>query len=224
MIRQNATKADIEFLSQYGLKESELKNAMRYHFEQKEYVSQEGEPIHTLFFVLCGKAKVCINVSDGNQLLLCYFQSKGIVGDIELMAGRSDAVATMQAISEFECVGLPISDCEVFLKNNVIFANQIGKELAEKLLSNINNRAITSLQPLEARLCAYIAQTSTHGVFRENHTEVAEMLATSYRHLLRCLNLLCINKILTKEAYGYKIIDYKSLSEKAGDLYTMEDR
>ena len=217
---QNTTKADMEFLMQCGLQESELINAKRYFFEQREYVSKEGEPIYNLLFVVCGKAKVCINVSDGNQLLLCYFQSKGIVGDIELMTGRRAAIATMQAISDFECIGLPISDCEIILRSNAAFANRIGKELAEKILQDTTNRAITSLQPLEARLCAYIAQTATHGVFRENHTEVAEMLATSYRHLLRCLNMLCMNGVLEKAESGYKIIDICELSKKAGDLYT----
>ena len=222
MKKQTMIQSDFDLLSQYGLHGIDLKNAGRFLFEQGEYLLREGEPIDCIYFIVSGKAKVCLNVSNGRQLLLCYFMSNGIFGDVELMTGMCTAFTTMQAVSDFICVGLPLKVYAPVLKNNVAFINHIGKELAEKLMQSNINRAITVLHPLEARLCAYITQIASGGIFRETLTEVAELLGTSYRHLLRSLDKLCQDKILQKQVYGYRIIDQQALNKRAGDLYVLK--
>ena len=219
---QNIMKSDLDLLLQYGLHDIDLKDAERFFFEQGDYLLREGEPIDCIYFVVSGKAKVCLNISNGRQLLLSYFLSEGIIGDAELMIGRHTAITTLQAVSDFICIGLPLTVYAAALKNNITFVNYIGKELAEKLMQSSINRAITILQPLDARLCAYITQTASGGIFRETLTEVAELVGTSYRHLLRCLDKLCKDKILQKQVYGYQIINQHELNKKAGDLYVLK--
>lgn len=209
-------------LLQYGLRDIDLQNAVRITFLQGEYLFREGEPLEYILFVVSGKAKVFLNLSNGKGLLLCYFVSKGIIGDLELMTDAHTAFSTMQAVSEFVCVGLPLSVYSSALKSNIGFVNYVGKELAEKLMQSGVNGAITILQPLEARLCAYIIQTESHGIFRETLTEVANLLGASYRHLLRCLSKLCKDGILRKEPCGYRIYNQQALNKKAGDLYMLK--
>jgi len=77
------------------------------------------------------------------------------------------------------------------------------------------------LQSLETRLSAYIMQTASDGEFRETLTEVALMLGCSYRHLLRSLNKLCQQGVLSKEESGYHVVNSTRLAELAGDLYVL---
>lgn len=221
MTKHALTKSDADLLSQYGLKATELKKALRLTFGQGEYLSREGEALRYLYFVVSGKAKVLLSLSDGKQLLLAYFISKGIIGDIELMTDVQSNQATLQAASELICIAIPLKEYKSMLKNNNTFINHVGKELAEKLMQRAVNGAITTLQPLENRLCAYILQTAEEGLFNEVLTEVAAMVGGSYRHLLRCLEKLCSEGILKKEPKAYRIADIQLLKDKTGDLYLL---
>ncbi|WOO37548.1 cyclic nucleotide-binding domain-containing protein [Anaerocolumna sp. AGMB13020] len=55
--------------------------------------------------------------------------------------------------------------------------------------------------------------------FHENLTEIAELLGTSYRHLLRTLSELCDQGILKKEGSSYIVTDERTLMELSADLY-----
>lgn len=55
--------------------------------------------------------------------------------------------------------------------------------------------------------------------FHENLTEIAELLGTSYRHLLRTLSELCDKGILKKEGSSYIVTDERTLMELSADLY-----
>ena len=214
-------EADTSLLLQYGLHKLDLKKASRFHFEQGEYLSREGEPLNYIYFIISGKAKVLLSLSDGKQLLLADFISKGIIGDIELMADVRFNQTTLKAVTELVCIALPLNEYRDALKSNVAFLNHIGRELAEKLMQRAVNGAITTLQPLETRLCAYILQTASDGAFRENLTEVADMVGGSYRHLLRCLDKLCRDSVLEKGEGFYKIVNEGELAERTGDCYVL---
>ena len=55
--------------------------------------------------------------------------------------------------------------------------------------------------------------------FGENLVNIAELLGSSYRHLLRTFNTLCKKGVFIKENGIYKIINKPLLEELAGDLY-----
>ena len=211
-----------ELLKQYGLGTLDLKHAECYLFEQREFLSHAGEPLKSIYFIISGKAKVFITLSGGKQLLLAHFTTKGMIGDIELVTNKPVNYTTIQAVSDLKCITIPLDIYSSELKANNRFINIVAKELAEKLTQRVINSAITTLHPLETRLCAYIAQSSVNGIFRETLTDVAVMLGTSYRHLLRCLKNLSAAGILCKEHSGYRIIDQKSLVSSAGDLYVLK--
>jgi len=222
MKKKPLSNSDMELLSQYGLNAAELTKALRLSFAPGEYLSREGEALRYLYFVVSGKAKVLLSLSDGKQLTLAYFISKGIIGEVELMTNVQTNQATLQAVTEFDCIALPLEEYRAMLKNNNAFINHVGKELAEKLMQRAINGAITTLQPLETRLCAYILQTANKGQFDEPLTEVAAMVGASYRHLLRCLNQLCDGGILEKQAKAYRIINRQALMAMTGDLYVLK--
>jgi len=221
MKKKPLNDTDRAILYQYGLENVDLKKALHLYFSQGEYLSREGEALKYLYFVVSGKAKVILSLSDGKQLLLGNFISRGIIGDVELMTDIQTHQATLQAVTDFECIALPLDEYKATLKDNNTFINHVGKELARKLIGRAVNGAINTLQPLETRLCAYIMQTATDMHFNEQLTEVAVMVGASYRHLHRCINKLCDDKILEKQARAYRIIDHQALQDMSGDFYVL---
>ena len=213
---------DRHLLGRYGIHDAKQYPALRHTFEPGEYLLREGEPIEYIYFVVSGKAKVFLSLSDGKRLLLAYFMSRGVIGDVELMTNNHNAISTTQSVTKFVCVALPRNICKDKLYSNVEFVNNIAKELAGKLVQRVNGGTISSLQPLEFRLCAYIIQSESGGIFRETLTEVAEFVGASYRHLLRRLDKLCSDQVLRKEPGGYRILDYQALCKKAGNLYELK--
>ena len=99
--------------------------------------------------------------------------------------------------------------------------------LAKKLDYLCINSSTNLLYPLEKRLASYINTVAIfmespdgdeYLWFNENLTYLAELLGTSYRHLLRTLNDLCTQGVIHKEKEGYRVVDKVHLS-KIGDLY-----
>ena len=80
------------------------------------------------------------------------------------------------------------------------------------------------LYPLENRVSGYILATSERHNdnslrFYGNLTEMAELLATSYRHLLRTLRDLIDKGILRKRSGYYEIMEVEILKNLSSELY-----
>jgi len=219
--KRQLTDADNVLLQHYGFERADLPKAIHLSLTGGEYLSREGEALDYVCIVVSGTVKVLFGLSDGKQLLLAYFLSKGIIGDIELMTNGPTHQTTLQAVTDFQCIALPLAEYRTVLKNNITFINHVGRELAKKLTQRAVNSTINTLQPLETRLCAYITQTAYKGQLNEPLTEVALMVGASYRHLLRCLNKLCNDRILAKQNKNYCIIDQQAIQAMAGDMYIL---
>ncbi len=202
-------------LADYGLWDIPADACMCLSFQPGEAILQEGLPITWLAIVVSGKAKVCSTAPNGKHLILCYYLSKGMVGDMELMAGLDTATATMIAITEFTCIAIPFRGYAAKLKSNTEFLNKLGKELAEKLVRCSDNFVLAALHSGEERLCAYILQTSHDGIFSDIITDASGSVGMSYRHVLRLLKALCAEGVLEKRESGYRILDREGLARRA---------
>ena len=209
-------ESDICFLKNYDLLDIDMNKAVRFIFDQGEYLFYEGDPIDYIYFIVSGKARMYQNAPNGRRLLSYYYSVNEIIGDIELMTGRRTAFTSIQAISEMVCIALSLDIYSTELRKDLSFVNFIGAGLAGKLIKSAEYSAEIILQPLEVRLCAYIQQATNNDVFRETLTDVAGVLGSDYRHLLRRLNILCKDKILQKETGGYRILDHHGLIKKSG--------
>ena len=184
-------------------------------YKAGETILREGMPMEYLLLIISGKAKVCSSTKEGKDLVLCYYVSDGILGDIEMMMDTFVAVSSVVAITDFECVGVPYKQYASELKQNLAFLNRVGKELSFKLLQSSQNCVFTTLYSGEERLCAYILQTSYDDIFCETLTDVSCTIGTSYRHLLRMLKQLSSDGVLIKKENGYYIADRRELIARA---------
>lgn len=206
-------------LASYGLEDLPEEVWTRKRFEQGEFLCLEGYPLPQLLFLLSGTAKACVTAANGKTILYSFYQGSGVLGDVELMLPDPGfpATSSVQAVTAVRCVGLPMDMARRLARERARFAYALGEALAQKLDHASRQHAQSLSYPLQARLCAYIAQVRQDGVFSERLTELAEMLGVSYRHLLRILEGLCAQGVLRKERGRYRIVDPAALEALAAE-------
>ncbi len=205
----------LQKLDQYGLSHIPKQVCQYIVFSPGELLVREGEPISYFYIVISGRAKVCCNAPDGNSLILCWYVSDGVIGEVGLMAGCCAATTTVVAISEFACIAIEHSFCMEEVKRNLAFSNALGKEMAKKLIVRTNDFSAQAFYTGEQRLCSYILEASYRNVFNDMLTDVASSVGISYRHLLRILKQLCTDGVLQRREIGYCILDMDALKQRA---------
>lgn len=204
-----------------------MKNDMRLlKFDKHEYLSREDEDLEYLLFFIQGKAKVFKTLPNGRNLLLAFYKHFRVIGDIEVVKNQS-STGTIQALSTCYCLAISMEKARLELTKDRKFLKFTCESLAEKLAAISMNSSINLLYPLENRLSSYINESLIYEKneenlyidFDENLINIAEMLGSSYRHLLRTFNTLCKKGVLEREGGKYKIINKALLKDLAGDLY-----
>ncbi|MBA4347767.1 MAG: Crp/Fnr family transcriptional regulator [Clostridiales bacterium] len=215
MLKQKLPAQYTPALAEYGLDWLDLSATQLIRYERGEWMLLAEQEIPYLYILLSGKAKVCMSDESGRNLLLCYYVSEGIMGDIELMMGRREAISSVQAVSPVVCIGLPLHVYANELLSHLPFVLRVAKGLSVKLHASVSSTTEIILRPFEARLGTYLLHGAQGGVFSERLTDVSEQLGVSYRHLLRSLKALCEEGLLGKRPDGYHILNVERLREKA---------
>ena len=211
-------------LERYGLQASELQGLKIKIFDEGDYLCMEGQKLNDLLIVLSGSAKAYVLAENGKRLLLHFYQGQGLeteslIGEMELIRQTSCALTSITAVETVCCIAIPLKSNEMVLLKNNTFLLRLGKSIADKLNRQTRSNAINMLYPVDARLCSYIELTARGNIFHEKLTDVADLLGTSYRHLLRILENLCSRHILTKTSAGYTILDRKALNQIGKGFY-----
>lgn len=218
MKRHKLPKEYLPMLREYGLSHIPIENLYLLHFARGEYLYQINTKPEYLMIVVKGRAKVCRASENGKNLMLAFYSGTGLMGDIELLLGLQTSASDAQAISPFTAIGIPLTYKDELL-SSLAFINKLAHGLARNVEQNSQNMVATILNPLEARLCSYISIMQVDGWFCEKLIELAELMGTSYRHLLRTLTALCDQSILQKQGKRYLILDNAALKHLGGDMY-----
>lgn len=190
-------------------------------FSKGEHIYKENERLDYLYFFVDGKAKVYLTLSNGKSLLLCFYHEFMLLGDMEI--ATSELISTnVQVVEDTYCIGIPTEKVKLYLLNDVKFLRYMSNSLGKKLNRCSKNSSINLLYPLENRLASYILAMGEN--IDENLTEISELLGTSYRHLLRTINIMCQKHLIERKDKGFKIINMKTLIKLASDLYIKLDR
>jgi CRP-like cAMP-binding protein len=220
-----------QYIQKYNMNEIFSKDMKPFmdllNYKKNEHMMKDSEEINYLLFLVEGKAKVYVTLSNGKSLLLCFYQGFMMLGDLEIL-NSNHAISNVQVIEETYCIGISFENVRKYLLEDAKFLRYICSSLGRKLIQCSNNSSINLLYSLENRLAGYILTTGEiiHDqgreaiMFDENLTQIAELLGTSYRHLLRTLNFLCKKGILRKEKQGYyQVINIVELRRLSADLY-----
>ena len=207
--------AGIRALNAYGLNPDLLSGCRLHRYFSGETIFRQGYALETILFVIRGTAKVCLNARNGRNLILCYYASDGMLGDVEFATGESAATATVIAVTDFLCAAVPLLENAELLKGNLAFMNRVADGLSRKLLRSCDAHVASALYTSEQRICSYILMARQNGWFREYLTDAAQTVGVSYRHVLRIMNALCEAGILSKTGSGYKIENMKALKNRS---------
>lgn len=218
------------YISKYNMDEIFSKDMKEYmevfKYNKNEYICREGEKLKYLLFFVEGKAKVYSSLSNGKSLLLCFYKPFMVIGDVEFI-DIDTANSNVQALDEACCIAIDMEIIRQLCIEDAKFLKYMCHCLREKLMRLGKYSSINLLYPLENRLASYILAVTSRSsnedgtdiIFDGNLSEVAELLGTSYRHLLRTLNNLCGQSVIKKIPGGYEVVHLCKLQALAGDLY-----
>lgn len=185
-------------------------------YEPNESIVSYHNPLENLYFLLSGKAKIYMLHEDGKSSLIQFLQKGDWIGELTLL-GIERQHKDVVAINECICLSLPLKVASKKLLSNNEFLLYLNRYLASKLLKRTEFFAKNQNYELKNRLAAYILLTECNGLYQEKHTETAEFLGISYRHLLYTLKKLQEENYIHKTKSGYKI-EYEKLQLLAKDI------
>lgn len=182
-------------------------------FEKGDVLLKEYKHSDYLYFIVEGSVKIFTYSTKGKLIYISQnilpFQ---ILGETASLWGWPP-VANVQARSEVTCLAISLSLHRNQLLEDTVFLKYIGKKMAERIQKN-NTFFLSVLHTeLPERLAFFILNNAHKNVFSLSLTETAEVLGTSYRHLIRCLNVFYKNGYLEKTGRKIKIMQPEKLEE-----------
>lgn len=197
-----------------------------FEYEKDEFIMHEGQINDFLFFVLNGTVRCFSYAVNGKVQFINYLhhaQSIGLVGSI----WRKPAISNIQATETCRCLALSLVRYRDELMNDNKFLRYLSFQLGD-ILQNSNRRLqVIQCTSAESKLASVIlGSVSDDGLCRLNLTLTAEVVGTTYRHILRMLSRLCANEIIEKKGKAYRIKDsvYLSMCSEESYEYIINER
>lgn len=188
-------------------------------FNIGEFILNEGSTSEYLYYLIDGKAKLYLTHKNGKVSIINFIESPCFIGEMKLIGAQAESNG-VQALTICHCFAISVMNCKDKLLNDIKFLKYLCVFLSKKAINNTNNYTKNQSYPLENRLASFILSTSNNLLYTEKHTEAAEFLGVSYRHLLYVLADFCKRGILHKEDCGYKIMDLNSLNKLVKEMNT----
>ncbi len=187
-------------------------------FEKEEFLIRQEEYSEYLYFLASGRLKVFSSNLSGKIIPFGYYQRFRVIGEVSLLWGNKP-IASVQSIDRCYCFGINLEKYRDMLMSDNSFLRYICTLLCSRVKTLDNNMAVLMFMPLETRLASFILQNTENGVFQTSLLECSELIATSYRHLLRTMKDFCDRGILKKKKQKYFIINEDMLREIASESY-----
>jgi len=181
-------------------------------FDSDEKIFKEGFEATYLYYLIKGKAKLFLSHENGRTSLINFIDAPCFIGEMELI-GAQDKASGVTAITPCTCFRIDINRCKEKLLNDAKFLRYLCLFLSKKAIGNTYNYSLNQSYCLDIRLANFILLTEKNGYYREKHTEVAEYLGVTYRHLLYVLAEFVKKGILEKSEKGYFIADRNTLKQ-----------
>lgn len=186
-------------------------------FDKGEYLFSQNMPSDYLYFLVSGRVEVFAYIGENRIHCQQYFCSCEIIGETDILWGEP-SISYVLALSSCKCIGISLPRYREILLNDIAFLRHVARALSNRLKDKTTDR--NRLISLESRLAAYIFDFSNGGIFTANLKETAELLDSSYRHLLRSMSSMCDKGTLKKLGRScYRIEDMNTLialKEKKG--------
>lgn len=127
----------------------------------------------------------------------------------------------VEAMSEVLAVTISIDRYKNLLNEDIAFNKYVIKCLTRKISLAAQNLYINQLHSKESRLALYILSNEENNIINENWTEISNLLAISYRQLMRILSKFCEEKLIKRVGKKgiYEIIDREKLKRLCEHIF-----
>lgn len=184
-------------------------------FEADELILREGDEPEYLYYLIEGRAKAFLTQENGRVSIANFLTAPAFIGELELLDAQQFA-SGVRALTVCICFAIQKQFCKAQMLQDTRFLRKIAVYLGKKTSQNTDNYMSNMTYSLDVRLANFILQTAVDGYYRERHTEAAEYLGVTYRHLLYVLADFVKKGIVQKTPRGYHIEDAKLLRMIAG--------
>lgn len=163
-----------------------------------------------------GKAKITLVHDNGRESIVDFLRTGDYIGELTLLEIEKQPKDVI-AISSCICLSVSIESSKHIIEKDPEFLLRMSRFLAAKHLRRTWYYVKGMRYEVKNRLAAYILLTENQGVYRQKHTETADFLNVSYRHLLHTISQFLDDGTLTKEGRSYRI-NREALEDLAGDI------
>lgn len=182
-------------------------------FDKNEYLVQAGYPAKYLCFLVHGDVIISSCTSADKRTCISYCHPFTIIGEAASLWQMAPS-RSVKAMTRCICIGINLTKHRQLLLNDLLFLQNICQILTCKLNAD-NELSQTLSEPLEVRLSRFILEYSVNRIFTFQLTNCADILNTSYRHLLRMLKCFCAMEVIQKARNCYVIVDERRLGDIA---------
>lgn len=186
-----------------------------FYFHSHEFILHEKELSDYLFFLAEGEVKIHTSAGDGKILAYGYYTDFRVLGEISCLWGEA-AAASVQAYTKSYCFGIHLPRYRELLFNDVLFLRYICSILRKQLVMFETKTSKSQLYLTEQRFASLVLQNSKDDILQYSLVACADLLAVSYRHILRVVKTFCQQGLLEKQEHRrYRIVDRKRLEALA---------
>lgn len=173
-------------------------------FNSNEFIHRETEDLRYLFYLLDGKAKILKNQTNGKRMILQFLEEHDFIGELTLV-GAEETTKNVVSIGRTVCLALPIEYAKNEWMNELAFVKMLSRYIGKKLLKRMEHFTTNQTFELKYRLAELLLTVSVDDLYKEKHTEIAEYLGVSYRHLLYTLKKFREDGLIQKQTSHYLI-------------------
>ncbi|PKM56635.1 MAG: hypothetical protein CVU98_10205 [Firmicutes bacterium HGW-Firmicutes-3] len=214
------------YFKDYGLKHIFKENTYDYcrifEYAKGEMICENGNTISYLFLLVEGEAKVFTTLSNGKIYLLRIENPLSVYGDLETLI-QHEYTANVEALNKCICIGIPMAHIRSAYLDHAPFLKFLCMSLANRLDKISQMSTSNILLPLKNKLASYLLahkESDTNNInVKSSFVDIAEQLGTTYRHLNRTINEMCLEGVIDKRGKIMEITKIEDLITLAGHTY-----
>ena len=190
-----------------------------------EHLVRIGEAIGYFYLLVEGNLKIYTFQENGKKILIRFYKPLSAIGDLEYLSGYIPNAA-VEALEQSVVLSVPMKELHHYTRDCPKFLRFVITQLSHKLYTYSKISSLNLVYPLENRVASYlwsVTQIDDNRQLEEikvnSLEEMANLLATSYRHLSRVLNKMESSGVIDRTRGNIKIKNFNQLEELAVDLF-----
>lgn len=174
-------------------------------FAKDDNIYKINSQVTKCYYILSGTAKIYIDHKNGRRSILEFAGTNDWLGELSLFSDEED-IKENRVLQEITCLEFDVKVLRKLCKENASVSNYFASYISKKLLSRSYRMSESLNYSLNKLLATFILQYQQDGRYEIPHTDVAEYLNVSYRHVLCVMRQFCEMGILSnnkKEGISY---------------------